>query len=213
MPNWCSTTYRFRGSREELDLLSKKIVEWTSSSTMKTDFGDPWLGNIVIGAGFKDRIDNADPSQNIRCRGTLTDISDISCDNNGGFSFDLWTETAWVPMAKMWELVIETLKLKTVGFTFVAEESGCEVYWIYDPHNYGDFKDEKVYIDSYGNNKAEEIGGYYTEETAIETLNKFFKTSFNKLDDFYPLCEEYEEENEDSFIGIHEFEIDNVLQD
>ncbi len=213
MPNWCYTTYRFRGNKDELDVLHDKIVEWISSSTMKTDFGDPWLGNIVIGAGFKDRIDNPDQDLNIRCRGTLADISDLSCDNHGDYSFDLWTETAWAPMAKMWDLVIEALELKTVGFTFSAEEGGCEIFWIYDPHNYGDFKDEEVYIDASGDNKVEDICGYYTKKTAIEILNEFFGTSFEKLEDFETLCEEYESEHEDSFISIHEFEFDNELGD
>lgn len=213
MPNWCSTDFRFHGNKEQIETLHSKITEWTSSSTMKTDFGDPWLGNILIGAGFKDRIDNGDSSKNVRCRGTVTEIGDITSSNNDDYCFDVYTETAWVPMGKMWELVIKALKLTSVGFSFMAEESGCEIYWKYDPNNYGDFLYEEVYIDAFGNDDIENIGGYSTKEEAIAILNEFFKTSFDKLDDFYPLCEEYENDHEDCFIGLHEFEIDNVLQD
>jgi hypothetical protein len=95
----------------------------------------------------------------------------------------------------------------------MAEEGGCDIYWKYDPHNYGDFLYEEVYIDAFGNDDIENIGGYSTKEEAIAILNEFFKTSFDKLDDFYPLCEEYEEDHEDSFISIHEFEKCDKLYD
>lgn len=204
MPNWCSTTYRFHGTEEELNTLNNKIREWTSRSVMKTDFGDAWLGNILIGAGLKDRIDNADSSLKIRCRGTLVDINEPS-HINGNWFFDLWTETAWAPMAKMWCVVIKTLGLKTVDFSFIAEESGCDVYLIYDPNNHKDFTDNEVYIDAYGDNEAENICGYYKTQDAIDVLNNFFSTNCNELDDFSALCEEYENEHEDSFINIHVF--------
>ena len=216
MPNWCSTTYRFRGTKNELELLNGKIKEWTSGSTMTTDFGDSWLGNIVIGAGFKDRIDNEDPSLIIRCRGTLTDIGDVEGDGEN-CSLDLWTETAWVPMGIMWQYVIKTLGLNTVGFTFEAEEPGCELYWIYDPNDYGDFLNEEVYIDSFGDNEVDKLSGYYTRDIAIRILNDFFHTTLEKLEDFYPLCNQYNDNwddiYDDWYINIHEFEIIKTLRD
>lgn len=213
MPNWCSTTYRFHGTQEELETLNEKIKDWTSSSKAKTDFGDPWLGNIVIGAGFKDNIDNPDPSQTIRCRGRLIDISDLNCDTNGDYSFDLYTETAWVPMAKMWYKVIESLGLESVGFSFFAEECGCEIFWIYDPKDYKDFTNEEVWIDAGGDYDVEKISGYYTRFDAINILNEFFKTNYENIDEYETLCRDYEDEHEDSFIDIHVFEINNELQD
>ena len=216
MPNWCSTTYWFHGAKNELELLNNKIKEWTSASAMTTDFGDSWLGNIVIGAGYKDRIDNSDSSLCIRCRGTLTDIGDVDGSDNK-CSFDLWTETAWVPMGRMWQHVIKALGLKTVGFSFEAEEPGCELYWVYDPNNYGDFTDEDVYIDSFGDNEVDRLSGYYSREAAVRLLNSFFHTELEKLEDFYPLCDRYNETQDDFYddwyVNIYEFEKIQTLRD
>lgn len=207
MPNWCSTKYIFRGSSNEINYLHRKITEWTSSSVVPTCFGNEWLGNILYGAGLGDRVDNG-----LRCRGTLTSLSDPDYDDA---NFVLWTETAWVPMARMWNAVIEELKLKTVGFAFEAEECECEIYWIYDPHGYGDFDYDQVYIDAYGSSDLDNISGYYTEEQAIKVLNNFLHTNYNKLDSLIKECETFNEEHEedDWFISVHRFEYNNELQD
>ena len=212
MPNWCSTAFVFHGSKEEVELLNAKINEWTSKSFIKTGFGDPWLGNVLIGAGLKDRIDNFDQNLALRCRGSITDISDVE-QAGDNYSFRIDTETAWVPMAKMWEAVINVLNLSTVWFTFCAEECGCEIYWIYDPRNYGDFAVDQVHIDSYGNDELEELDGYYTTDDAIKKLNKLFGTDIDNIDGFQRLCEEYEDDHEDCFIGVHVFERDDEMQD
>lgn len=211
MPNWCATTYRFHGTKEELEVLNNKIKEWTSASFIKTDFGDPWLGNILVGSGLKDRIDNPDKNLNLRCRGTLIGIEDLNCDSHGDYTFDLWTETAWSPMPKMWLAVIEALGLN-VEFSFYAEECGDEIYWVCDPHGYGDFKENEIYIDSSGDRETEDICGYYTMEDAIDVLNKFFGTSYEEIDPFYELAEDYIEENGDDILfSIHAIDFDNDI--
>ena len=209
MPNWCYTTFLFKGEESELNILHDKIVEWTSREYRETGFGSDWLGNILYGAGLKDRVDNQNPSKQLRCRGTLNDIDDVDC----GVLF-LSTETAWVPMAKMWNAIINQLGLKTVGFTFEAEEPGCDIYWIYDPNGYNYFKDE-VYIDAWGTDELENISGYYSEEQAVDVLNEFFGTQYRNISNFSSLCEAYNEEHEqdDCSIYVHLFERDNVLQD
>lgn len=206
MPNWCSTKYIFRGSSNEINYLHRKIVEWTSNSAVQSDFGNDWLGNILYGAGLGDKVENNE----LRCRGTLEELQDPEDD-----CLELWTETAWVPMAKMWYAVIEALKLKTVGFAFEAEECGCEIYWIYDPHGYGDFDYDQVYIDAYGSSDLDDISGYYTEEQAIRKLNAFLDTNYNELEDLVKECETFNEEHEedDWFISVHRFEFDNELED
>lgn len=206
MPNWCSTKYIFRGSSNEINYLHRKIAEWTSNSAVQSDFGNDWLGNILYGAGLGDKVENNE----LRCRGSLEELQDPEDD-----CLELWTETAWAPMAKMWDAVIEALKLKTVGFAFEAEERGCEIYWIYDPHGYGDFDYDQVYIDAYGSSGLDNISGYYTEEQAIRKLNAFLDTNYNELEDLIKECETFNEEHEedDWFISVHRFEFDNELQD
>lgn len=212
MPNWCSTTFRFRGDRNELETLRNNILEWTSKEYETSGFHEMWLGNILHGAGLGDRIDNSDPNLLLRCRGSITDIGEIYDFN--GFYFHIWTETAWVPMAKMWQAVINKLELKTVGFTFIAEESGCEIYWICDPNGYGDFEDYEVYIDAWDVPDQDDLCEIHTKADAIRGLQKFFKTnvcSFSKLKE---MCEDYTDEHDgNEGINIHEYEIDNVIQD
>lgn len=216
MPNWCYTTYHFQGKENELKILHDKINEWTSKQFIETAFGDSWLGNILYGAGLQDCINNPDPARYLACRGQIVDITDR--DGNilrySRKDFTVSTETAWVPMAKMWNAVIEKLGLKSVEFSFCAEESGCEIYWIYDPHNHKYFIDE-VYIDAYGTEELDDMDRYCSEGEAIECLNKFFHTDLDNLSDFQTLCEDYNEKHEqdDCFISFHRFEIDNELQD
>lgn len=208
MPNWCTTTYHFRGSENELIYLSNKVREWTSKPLAPNGFGNSWLGNILHGAGLGDLIDNPEDEDTVNCRGSLIEVSE---PDHGYFS--VITETAWVPMAKMWYKVIEHLGLKSVGFAFAAEEPGCGIYWIYDPNGYGDFLNDEVYIDSYGNIELDSINDYYRKADAVEVLNDFFKTELGRIEDFIPLCERYNEEHEedDYYINVHTFEVDNDI--
>ncbi len=215
MPNWCNTIYKFRGDRNELETLYNNIKDWTSRSLAENGFGNNWLGNIIHGAGLADRIDNPDKNLRLECRGRLIDFGPIETDNDNNSYINAQTETAYFPMAKMWNAVTEKLGLKTINFTFMAEEPGDELYWIYDPNNYNDFDDSKVYIDACGNEETDDIYGYYDKSTAISRLNEFFETNYENLNDFIPLCAKYEEDHDDegAIFQIHEFEIDNVLQD
>ena len=207
MPNWCYTTYHFHGKHNDLAIFRDKIIEWTSTGFTKTDFGDPWLGNILHGAGLQERIDNADLDKRLSCRGTMMDISEVEKDN----ILEVYTETAWVPMGKMWQEVIKVLGLD-IGFAFEAEEPGCNLFWIYDPKNYGDFDEDKIYLDvDLGDGVY--FSEYTTEEGALESLNKALQTNAPSLAAIDVICEEYMSEHEDSFIRISEFEKITRLDD
>ena len=68
MPNWCCNEERITGPREEILPLHKKLLEWTSRNYMENGFGHLWLGNIVLGAGFK--VDGNGKNY-LHCRGAL----------------------------------------------------------------------------------------------------------------------------------------------
>jgi hypothetical protein len=141
MPNWCYTQFIFRGNKTEIEDFHAKIIEWTSHGNPRSGcsgFGPKWLGNILYGVGLEDRID-ADEDR-IRCRGTLNYIDDVEVLSYDEATFYIDTETAWVPMGIMWRETIAALKYETIGFSYMAEEPGCELYEIYDP--YGDFVEE-----------------------------------------------------------------------
>lgn len=205
MPNWCSTTYRFCGDKKELEIFYKKVNEWRHSFT-KTDFGADWLGNILYGAGLENCIDNPDPEARISCRGTITDMS---LDDSG---IDIWVESAWVPMAKMWVEVLKVLKLNSIRFCFEAEEPGCELYWIYDPDLIGAFDGDDYYIDTcIGNNYYSE---YCDEKTVIERVNQLIPTNCVTIEEAKCICNNFNEEhNGDEFIYLNEFERVNEIYD
>lgn len=211
MPNWCSTTFKFHGSQNDLDIFEEKITEWTSKSFAKSDFGSDWLGNVLYGAGLQDRIDNPDPEKRLACRGN---IIGWSCGCVDGI-MDIWVESAWVPMAKMWVEVIKVLGLN-IDFTFSAEEPGCDLFWIYDPKGYKDWDDTEVYIDADFDGKY--FCEYTDEEGAIETLNRLLKTNINNLDVLIDKCRscddsEYPSTYADSYIYASRFEKVTELYD
>ena len=98
MPNWCSTRINFYGDKAALSDFHDKIEKYTSSSVKKSDFGNNWLGNIVLGFGL-----TYDGDSGVCCRGSLDFLDEAN--ENGEFNID--TETAWVPMLRMWEKIIE----------------------------------------------------------------------------------------------------------
>lgn len=222
MPNWCMTKYIFHGDKEELDYLKSKIDEAISGTFRKTDFGRDWLGNILIVAGLEERIDSEDPNKMLRCRGTIIDISDVE-DSGNGYTLEFFCETAWVPMARMWDETIKAFGLKTVGFEYEAEESGCDLYWIYDPNGYGSFDDEEVYIDAYSeSNVAEErrdfenLSGYRTAKDVVKALSSFFNVKTKSMDNLIKLCDSFNNDSDreyDAWIYVHFFERIDILED
>lgn len=209
MSNPCFTNYVFHGEKMELEKLKNSILGWIAPSPGKNHWENSHLANILRGAGLGNGIDNPNPKLKIPCRGTIEEVQEI-CDNGKDCTFSVSTETAWEPMAKMWNEVISALKLN-IGFSFSAEEPGNEIFWIYDPNKYNDFSRQEVYIDAAGDLKTEALYGYYTEEEAIKALNSFFNTDYSRLEDFSDLAEKYEDENEGSIIEIHRFTFDNEL--
>lgn len=224
MPNWCSTRFTFRGISEEVQLLHDRIVEWTSRSFTVTDFGDPWLGNILHGAGLTDRIDCSNEGSMILCRGTLNDITEVTeyKGNPGSSEFCVYTETAWVPMGKMWQVVIETLGLHSVQFAFVGEELGNEVYQKYDPHNLLLDEDEEWLLDMDVSDEpdlrervSDDPNGvfYFSEDELRGMLQQLLGSDENRLDVLLEAAEDYPFSSDSSYIvAVHIKEI-NELRD
>lgn len=125
MPNWCSTKIEFTGTTADLADFHDKIVKYTTTELASSGFGKDWLGNVLHGFGLGDRIDSE--HNRIRCRGSISDISDINiwADKT---SFTVWTETAWVPMVHMWYVIIEKYYDNRISVHWIAEEEGCGYY-------------------------------------------------------------------------------------
>ena len=114
MPNWCSTSYRIVGKKEEVnDLLAKiKQLDEMDKPLVENGFGNLWLGCLVtiLGGDWN----------KIYCRGY---ISDFSLDD-GILSIE--TETAWAEMEEVRHYIEEIYP--ELDIFYYSEEGGCEIY-------------------------------------------------------------------------------------
>lgn len=171
MANWCNTNITINNENEdELRAFEKKLQEWTSKNYVNTDFGLNWLGNIVGNSGI-DTIENGD-FQNVRCRGLVSYIGEV-IDGQ----LDIQTETAWVPMMKMWVELCEKY-LPDAEIIYTAEECGNCLYETNDPY----MKDHYI-VDAYDIDDIEsdwEASEDYVREV-IQKLLHTEETDINKL--------------------------------
>lgn len=216
MPNWCFTQMIFHGEKEEINDFHKKIEEWTSKNFEENGFGVNWLGNVLHGAGLGHRIDSV--THGLRCRGDITFLGEVDTFKNSNEAcFNLDTETAWCPMILMWSEVIKAMNYKTVNFSYMAEEPGCEIYQVYDP--YGDF-DEKYYIDVFVDSADEENkdlmrlydSRYFSNDDELRNaLQLFLKTEERDIESLIKLAEDYEFKSEDSYLYVHKYDyVDSI---
>lgn len=205
MPNWITTDYIFHGNYDEISKLHSKIEEYTSKNYMKNGFGESWLGNILCGCGLSDCIDTQDKSKLIRCRGWIEYYDDIECNplDLNDWSLQLCASTAWCPMAKMWEAVIDKLNLKSVGFTYMS--TSPDVYEIYDPNGYGDF-DYKYNIDCYlANEGICKSDSLCSDEDLIFYFKRYLGKSYNSVEEILSYASEINKDDTDNYIYINEY--------
>lgn len=120
MPNWCSTAITIKhDNREKLNELSEMIGQWTSKNYKDNGFGLSWLGNIVGNSGVGTVDENI--KTDLHCRGWMTN------DEISDGQLVIQTETAWVPMLKMWQMILEKY-LPDAELIYEAEECGCELF-------------------------------------------------------------------------------------
>lgn len=210
MPNWCFTQMIFHGEKKEIEDFHNKIEEWTSKNYEANGFGTGWLGNVLHGAGLGDRVDSE--TNRLRCRGDITFIGEIDTYDDGGeTTFNLDTETAWGPMTVMWSEVINIMGYKTIGFSYCAEEPGCEIYEIYDP--YGDFEDE-YYVDSFvdgddtDNEKLMKFStwrDYRNDDDLRTALQEFLETDEDDLETLIKQAEGYVCKSAYTYVYIHKY--------
>ncbi len=217
MPNWCFTQMIFHGEKEELNDLHSKIEEWTSKNYDENGFGVNWLGNVLHGAGLGHQIDS--DTDHLRCRGDITYLGELETfPDSEEALFRLDVETAWCPMVLMWKAVIEEMKYQSVGFSYCAEEPGCEIYEIYDPYG-GDFTD-KYYIDIFleGDDEKNEkllklydYRDYDNDDELRDALQALLETEEEDLKTLIDLAQNYDFKNEYSFLYVREYKFVDEL--
>ena len=200
MPNWCYSNFTINHTDEnKIKELFNKIDDWSKKSYKINDFDNygRWLGNIVGNAGlaeWKKREDGtSDFVPNIRCRGSITDMY------YDGNYINISTETAWGPMMKMWQMLIDKY-LPDAWIWYTAEECGCELYITNDPYYIG-----KYYIDLWEtpeefSKETSECDA--TEEYTIKFLQRVLKTKETDINKLLKIADEIE----DPWFSVHRWE-------
>lgn len=203
MPNFAITNLTFNGP--DARKLYDNVKHWTSFSTLETDFGDMWLGNIAINSGLVNAEHINDPDTP-RCRGYICDISEFDDD-----CFEVQEETAWVPMTNVWQRVVDLYNYD-VEITFVGEESGNQVYLSNDPIYVGKYN---VDVDIESDEIKKEFGydllfsDDLSEQETIDFLKRILnaysvkeiENNLNKL-----IEQTLDVIDEDAVLGINEYE-------
>lgn len=188
MPNWCDTTYRCVGDKENVKkLYDAAMKSFNPPANWKSLSNEGWLGYIVmeLGGDYK----------NVYCRGWLYQEPQLSED---GETVTICANTAWTETNEFREFICNTLKLDVY---YVAMEPGCDYYMTNDPEY-----DGKYFVDS---SPDQPDDPFMTEDEVCSYIcNQFSKNVIN-IDECIAFSEEYNEDNDDDFIYIHEMEYNN----
>lgn len=195
MPNWCYTNYAVEGDKQEIETLYDTMTELEERSEplVENGFGKTFLGCLIsaLGGDWKECY----------CRGEWNDL-----DLQGGV-LRFSTETAWSPC----EDVIEFLKEKfpSLEFYYQAEESGMCFYQTNDKE--GKYFPERYLLSGEG------LSDFFKDFDTCEYFNTFdelvdwFKekcgVEVKSLEDIEELFEKWEEEKDDAYCNIYEFEV------
>lgn len=164
MPNWCDTTYICEGPKKQIQQLYQIIKDCDKGkyNTIKNDFGNLWLGNLLTACGCPD------PTKQ-RCRG---DIYDYNIRKDG--TLEIWMNTAWAEQADVRKYIIKKFPNITVYYRDV--ETGCSYFHSNDIDNKY-FKDYAFILD--------EDDNYHTVDSESELqkeLKKYRKRNINLPD-------------------------------
>lgn len=149
MPNWCMTTMVIDGYKADVEKIRNLLLTWTSKEYQPSDFGVNWLGNIVLGAGFKIG-ESLEKDGGLYCRGFVDYIGEIEELDDGLYSFDVEYESAWGPVPEMWKAVMQK-HAPHCGLYWYAEEPGSEIYMTNDVGK--KYFDSDFVVDSHLENK------------------------------------------------------------
>ena len=151
MPNWAYTTYKIKGSEEEVAALHKTIqdLEQREESLLLNGFGKLWLGNLVHALGG-DRND-------IYCRGHILDYS----LENGILKIN--TETAWGEMSDVRHFI--QIKYPSLQIFFQTEECGMCIFQTNDAT--GEYFPERWLLDYNDEKENIFIWEYFVDIPAV----------------------------------------------
>lgn len=178
MPNWCDTTYKAVGTKEQV----KKFYELATKSWNNKD-NNGWLGHFVteLGGDWKETP----------CRGWMQDAPSFNDDFLDDYAeCTIYCNTAWGELSE-WRHFIEQ-KIDGLFIEYLAIEPGCGLYL----SNMDEYID-KVYIDS-----SEYEIDFYTEVGAIEHLQEWYQKDYETIEEWIGFADQYTNET-DEWLSIN----------
>lgn len=191
MPNWCNTSYKFVGDKEEIADLYNKLQSLNDmpEPLVENGFGKLFLGCVVnlFGGDWKE----------IYCRGEI-DYMEICGDS----MIQLSTMTAWGDMPEVWDFVCKNYP--SIEYYYLAEEGGLCYYVNSDTT--GEYFPEKYYV-----LHAEGYSEYLDDdEELLEYIaEKIGAAKIESIDQLDQLLEQYNKEHANEEIYYHEFKRPN----
>lgn len=191
MPNWCNTSYKFVGDKEEIADLYNKLQSLNDmpEPLVENGFGKLFLGCVVnlFGGDWKE----------IYCRGEI-DYMEICGDS----MIQLSTMTAWGDVPEVWDFVCKNYP--SIKYYYLAEEGGLCYYVNSDTT--GEYFPEKYYV-----LHAEGYSEYLDDdEELLEYIaEKIGAAKIESIDQLDQLLEQYNKEHANEEIYYHEFKRPN----
>lgn len=194
MPNWASSSYAIVGEKEEIKALYDLMNELQSRKEplVKNGFGCNWLGCLVTALGGD--------WEKVHCRGSWESL-ELKDDCQLNFN----TETAWSPCNEVMDLIIE--KYPSLGYYYICEEPGMALYITND--EFRNYFPERYKVDLCTPEEDYETEYFYSMESLSKWFRKHYDVEINSIEDINALHEKWEQENEDAYCYIYEFEIEN----
>lgn len=183
MPNWCDTTYKAVGTKEQV----KKFHELAKKS-WDNDDNKGWLGHLVTELGGD--------WEKVHCRGWIRDEPYLR-DDFGEEDYaecTLYTDCAWGEMDE-WRHFIEKEIDGLVLYYLAIEPGMCEYYTNDDQYA------DKYYVDNV--NDGTDI---LSEEGTIDYVNNFFGQHFKTIEECINFAGEYGDDNGDQVLWINAIE-------
>ena len=217
MPNWAYNNEVIYGPKKEIESLHKNLINWTSVNYEENGFGLKWIGNIVLGAGFKvpKEFNPLKPYDvdNLPCRGDIIDDFEVTdCDNDFA-KITFSSETAWCDVHETWDIILKK-HAPNCKYYYMTIEQGMGLFFIHDCDQAFFPYDYHVEVYDFSENKKKTFSfepGYYNHEDLVYELQKFLKSDeedlyslISKIDDNIE-AGRYGDPNDITF-AVNEFE-------
>ena len=189
MPNWCDTTYRAVGTKEQV----KRFYDLAMSSWNKSkDDNKGWMGHMVTELGGD--------WQQVHCRGWIRDEPYLRDDFEDDYAeCTLYADTALCEPPE-WREFIQS-KIDGLFIFYVAIEPGCIVYCSNDDEYEG-----KYYVDA---GPEQPDYPFMTEDEVCEFVEKHYQTNVNSIEDCQAFAAGLNENgDDDEFLYINAMEVE-----